>query len=110
MAGSWCCVAGGERKRVSVGHELLINPAVLLLDDPSQFVLTSELRNSAPHAEPTSGLDSTTALHLVNLLRDLARKLLARLSTHWRMYAQGIDGNHSYRASLAAASWQKCTS
>ncbi|EFJ49175.1 hypothetical protein VOLCADRAFT_104378 [Volvox carteri f. nagariensis] len=45
---------GGERKRVSVGHELLINPAVLMLD------------------EPTSGLDSTTALHLVQLLRQHA--------------------------------------
>jgi len=27
-----CPASGGERKRVSVGHELLINPAVLLLD------------------------------------------------------------------------------
>jgi ABC-type multidrug transport system ATPase subunit len=25
-------VSGGERKRVSVGHELLINPSVLILD------------------------------------------------------------------------------
>ncbi len=47
-------ISGGERKRVSIGHELLINPAILLLD------------------EPTSGLDSTTALHLVNTLRELA--------------------------------------
>lgn len=46
-------ISGGERKRVSVGAELLINPAVLMLD------------------EPTSGLDSTTALHLVQLLRQV---------------------------------------
>lgn len=47
-------VSGGERKRVSVGHELLIDPAVLILD------------------EPTSGLDSTTAMHLLSALRQLA--------------------------------------
>lgn len=44
-------ISGGERKRVSIGHELLINPAILLLD------------------EPTSGLDSTTAMHLLTLLQ-----------------------------------------
>jgi len=47
-------VSGGERKRVSIGHELLINPSVLFLD------------------EPTSGLDSTTALKLLHTLRSLA--------------------------------------
>jgi ABC-type multidrug transport system ATPase subunit len=47
-------ISGGERKRVSVGHELLINPSIVLLD------------------EPTSGLDSTTALQLVESLRALA--------------------------------------
>ncbi|KAK9826122.1 hypothetical protein WJX81_005488 [Elliptochloris bilobata] len=47
-------VSGGERKRVSVGHELLINPSVILLD------------------EPTSGLDSTTAMNLVASLCQLA--------------------------------------
>jgi hypothetical protein len=44
-------ISGGERKRVSIGHELLINPAIILLD------------------EPTSGLDSTTAMHLISLLQ-----------------------------------------
>lgn len=28
-------ISGGERKRVSVGHELLIDPSVLLLDEPT---------------------------------------------------------------------------
>jgi len=47
-------VSGGERKRVSVGHELLIDPSIIFLD------------------EPTSGLDSTNALSLMNTLGDLA--------------------------------------
>lgn len=49
-------VSGGERKRVSIGHELLVNPSLLILD------------------EPTSGLDSTAAARLVATLSALARK------------------------------------
>lgn len=37
-------VSGGERKRTSIGVELLTNPSMLFLD------------------EPTTGLDSSTAL------------------------------------------------
>lgn len=48
-------VSGGERKRVSIGQEMLVNPSLLLLD------------------EPTSGLDSTTAQRIVATLRGLAR-------------------------------------
>ncbi|KAF8378489.1 hypothetical protein HHK36_029831 [Tetracentron sinense] len=48
-------VSGGERKRVSIGQEMLVNPSLLLLD------------------EPTSGLDSTTAQRIMATLQGLAR-------------------------------------
>ncbi|KAJ0972053.1 hypothetical protein J5N97_020012 [Dioscorea zingiberensis] len=49
-------VSGGERKRVSIGHEMLTRPSLLLLD------------------EPTSGLDATAAYRLVATLGGLARR------------------------------------
>lgn len=49
-------VSGGERKRVSIAHEMLINPSLLILD------------------EPTSGLDSTAAHKLLLTLGSLAQK------------------------------------
>mmetsp|Transcript_4870 Transcript_4870/g.7372 ORF Transcript_4870/g.7372 Transcript_4870/m.7372 type:complete len:623 (-) Transcript_4870:79-1947(-) len=48
-------LSGGERKRVSIGVELVTSPDLLFLD------------------EPTSGLDSYTSYKLVVLLRGLAR-------------------------------------
>ncbi|XP_019100290.1 PREDICTED: ABC transporter G family member 27-like isoform X3 [Camelina sativa] len=48
-------VSGGERKRVSIGNEIMTNPSLLLLD------------------EPTSSLDSTTALKIVQMLQSIAK-------------------------------------
>jgi len=49
-------VSGGESKRVSIANELLINPSILYLD------------------EPTSGPDSTSALSILTTLRELCRQ------------------------------------
>jgi hypothetical protein len=47
-------ISGGQRKRVSIGIELVAAPMVLVLD------------------EPTSGLDATSALSIVKLLKSLS--------------------------------------
>ncbi|XP_047317757.1 ABC transporter G family member 23 [Impatiens glandulifera] len=48
-------ISGGERKRVSIGVEMMHDPPFLLLD------------------EPTSGLDSSSALQVMELLSSMAK-------------------------------------
>ncbi|KAJ3166121.1 hypothetical protein HDU88_003669 [Geranomyces variabilis] len=48
--------SGGEKRRVSIGVQLLVNPSVIYMD------------------EPTTGLDSTTSLSLIETLVSLCRK------------------------------------
>ncbi|EGB12537.1 hypothetical protein AURANDRAFT_19424, partial [Aureococcus anophagefferens] len=56
-------ISGGEKKRVAVALGLIAHPRVVLLD------------------EPTTGLDSTTALDFVNAMRRLAARDATLLCT-----------------------------
>lgn len=49
-------LSGGERKRVSIGYELITDPKLIILD------------------EPTSGLDSFTALKIMSTLKKDAER------------------------------------
>jgi len=56
-------VSGGERKRTAIGVELITDPQLIILD------------------EPTTGLDSFTALQVMETLRGLAASGRTVIST-----------------------------
>jgi len=58
-------ISGGERKRTSIGYEILVDPSLLLLD------------------EPTSGLDSTSANRLLLTLQGLAKVSVTIFNCHF---------------------------
>ena len=63
-------LSGGERRRVSIGVDLIHDPGVLFLD------------------EPTSGLDSSSALHVMQVLSQMAtqRQRTVLLTIHQPSY------------------------
>ena len=65
LIGGWLRrgISGGERKRTSIGYEMITRPSLLMLD------------------EPTSGLDSMTALRIMQLLKSQSRRGMTVLAT-----------------------------
>eukprot|EP00850_Spirogloea_muscicola_P005776 SM000027S09557 [mRNA] locus=s27:59882:62437:+ [translate_table: standard] len=80
-------VSGGERRRVSIGVDLIHDPAVLFLD------------------EPTSGLDSTSALNVVQNLHNIAEQIPRLLDTS----LASSKANATTRATLVTVSQRKRT-
>ncbi len=63
-------ISGGERKRTSIGMELIIDPSVLFLD------------------EPTTGLDASTAYSVLLLLkRSVYSYTFVKLSSRWLSFS-----------------------
>lgn len=72
-------ISGGERKRTSVGVELVVKPSMLFLDEPSKLFLVVHsciVRNVSPfsplHLHTASGLDSFSAVQLCEVLKKVS--------------------------------------
>lgn len=80
-------VSGGERRRVSIGNEIIINPSLLFLD------------------EPTSGLDSTTALRIVQILHEIA-EVYKYLQCNILLLFSGLVPTYNDKSCSSMAGWE----
>eukprot|EP00042_Codosiga_hollandica_P040714 m.354083 g.354083 ORF g.354083 m.354083 type:complete len:668 (+) comp55932_c0_seq5:97-2100(+) len=80
-------ISGGQKRRVSMGLELLTNPAVLFLD------------------EPTSGLDSASSFKVVEHLQELAAEGMTILCT---VHQPSSEVYHMFSKLLIMAGGRTC--
>lgn len=67
-------ISGGERRRLSIGLELVARPSILILDEPT-YVLCIHAAGAplSDISSYSSGLDSVSAGKVVRVLQELAR-------------------------------------
>ena len=74
-------VSGGERKRCAIAMEMVTNPKILFLD------------------EPTTGLDASTALSVLQLCKKLSKKMTIIMTIHqpraciWELFDHAVIMN-----------------
>lgn len=82
-------VSGGERKRTNIGMELITDPTILFLD------------------EPTTGLDASTANAVLLLLKRWCRRnQCLHLVCAWIVFRISRQGNHTYHCFPPSQNWK----
>lgn len=78
-------ISGGERKRTSIGVELLTNPSVIFLDEPTTgyniFLVIIWIIIRILILITILGLDSASALKIILILKTLAKEGRTIIST-----------------------------